>query len=118
MGFHDFLTIGVFSGFSENPQDFLQIPGIRDFFPGIRDFFLRNSEFFSLGIFMQNSRDFYPRVAGFLTLKSGDFYPRGLGIFEKSEDFYPRDWHSGFLGIFISGFFGDKDFLGLGIFRG
>ena len=74
---------------------------------------------------MQNSRDFYPRVAGFFTLKSGDFYPRGFGIFEKSEDFYPRDLAFGifghfYLGIFWEwGFFGVGDFSGIGIyFRG
>ena len=64
---------------------------------------------------MQNSRDFYPRVAGFFTLKSGDFYPRGLRIFEKSEDFYPRDWHNEFRDFWA---FLSRDFLGIRIFWG
>ena len=31
LGFNDFLIIGIFSGFFENPRDFWRISGIRDF---------------------------------------------------------------------------------------
>ena len=62
-GFHDFRTIGIFSGFSENPRNFWSFfvcifdfflsrdLYLRDFHPGIRDFL-------SLGIFIPGIRDF------------------------------------------------------------
>ena len=108
------MTIGIFSGFSENPRDFWQIPGIRDFFvvsgflsPGFSS--PGFGIFFSLGIFIPGirdffkSRDFYPRdsgfflISGFLSLEFGIFIPRirdFFGIFDLRDIpgiFYPRD---------------------------
>ena len=110
MSFHDFLNIGIFSGFSEIPGIFGQSPGFGIFFslgifiPGIRDFsqsrdlYPRDSDFFSLGIFIPTIRDFslfrdfYPRdlceipgtrvFSGFCTIGiSRGFFIPGIGIF-------------------------------------
>ena len=98
MGFYGFLTIGIFSGFSENPRDSWQIPGIRDFrslgifIPGIRNFL-------SLGILIPGIRDFpYFR----------DFYPRD---FRKIPVIYVKSpgsvifhlWDIPGIGIFFRG---------------
>ena len=81
------------------------------FIPGIGDFF--------------KSGDFYPRglgifkIWGYLSPGIGDFWKSGdfcqiPGIFAKSPGFISRE-----LGIVIPGFFGDGDFSGMGIyFRG
>ena len=105
LGFDDFLTIGFFPGFPENPRDFRKIPGIRDFFlvsgflspgffiPGIGIFL--NFGIFIPGIFakspgfMQNPRDFYPGDSGFFR----DFLPSG----------YPGDFLSPGSGFFFVG---------------
>ena len=79
----------------------MRIPVLRTSLPGTENFSI--------------SGDLYPRDWGFL--KSGDFNPRGLGIFEDLGIFIPGDW--GFLklwGFLSTGFFGKGDFLGMDFF--
>ena len=56
VGFYDFLCIRIFSGFSENPRDFSQIPGIRVY--SVTGFYSRDSGFFLVS-------GFFPGIRGF-----------------------------------------------------
>ena len=69
VGFHGFLTIGIFSGFSKNPPD--------------------SGFFLSLGIFISGIRDFF---------RFQDFNPRESGFFSISG-FFRDFLHSGYPGI-------------------
>ena len=66
LGFYGFRTIGIFSGYSENPRDsgfFFRVSGCLS--PG--------SGFFLISGFSRNPQDFHPRDSGFFTF--------GIGIF-------------------------------------
>ena len=80
MFFYGFMTIGIFSGFSENPQDFWRIPGIRDFFWVLG---------FSHPRFSPNHWDLrqlpgiYAKSPGLLSPGFGIFYPRDRDFFVR-----------------------------------
>ena len=87
LGFYGFLAIGVFRDFFENPRDFRQIPGFRDFFFWVLEFLSPDflspgfGIFLNFGIFISGfSRN--PRDSGFF----GIFHLRDI-----PRIFYPRD---------------------------